>query len=463
MSMRCHGRRLRSLPAVAGGAWTVAAALAVAAGLDADTRDGANRAEVVAWCILPRVTLVEATADEPAVMLGGISDLWLDRAGTAAGRLRAWLVTDRGPNGTVTVDGREHRTLVSPSFTPRILELAIDWDPHAPGNFAARLATTTALVDRDGEPLSGRPNGLTNDPHMLDPSGRVAIAIDPDGVDTEGLVRTPAGGFWLAEEYRPSLLAADADGTARRRFVPRGTALAGAGMDVVDILPEVYANRRDNRGFEALALAPDQSRLFALLQSPAERPDRASSEQAGNVRLLAFDSRAGRPAAEHLYRLGDPTAEGYRTGRATPKDGKLCAMASVGPSSLVVLEQADGGLARLYLAELSGSTDTLPRTTAGDEPPLESLQDLDGTDVEPVEKTLLADLRPMLDAIRTQAGLVGDRAGPLKIEGLAVIDPWHVLLVNDDDFGVRKDITLPPPETCLWVVKLPVALPLTRF
>lgn len=447
-----------------GGAWTLVAALAVAAGVDADGRGQEKRAEVVASCILPRTTLAEATEDEPAVPLGGISDLWLDHAGgDAAGHLRAWLVTDRGPNGTVKVDGREHRTLVSPSFTPRILELVIDWDPHDPRSFAARVVETTSLVDRDGEPLSGRPNGLPRDPHMLDPSGSQTIAADPDGVDTEGLVRTRAGGFWLAEEYRPSLVVADADGTTRRRFVPRGTNLAGAGMDVVDSLPEVYADRRDNRGFEALAIVPDQSRLFALLQSPAERPDRATSEQAGNVRLLAFDPEAGRPTAEHLYRLGDPSAGDDPKGRRTLKDGKLCAMAAVSPSSLVVLEQADGGVARLYLADVSGSTDTLTRTTAGDDPPLESLLDLAAADIRPAEKTLLADLGPILDGMRTQAGLIGDDAGPLKIEGLAVLGSRHVLLVNDDDFGVRKDIGSAPPSTCLWLVKLPTPLPLTRF
>lgn len=82
-------------------------------------------AVVAASCRFPGIELASATVDEPAVMLGGISDLWVERI--AAGRWRAWAVTDRGPNGMVEVDGRQRRTLVAPSFAPRIVALEIDW------------------------------------------------------------------------------------------------------------------------------------------------------------------------------------------------------------------------------------------------------------------------------------------------------------------------------------------------
>lgn len=455
--MRSRGRFLGRVLVAGVVAWNAVPVLAADPDIADDGRGGAT---IVASCVIPQVTLAEPTGDQPAVMLGGISDLAVERADVAAaGCWKAWVVTDRGPNGIVEVDGREHRTLVSPSFAPRVLALAIDWEPRHPPKLAARVTETMPLVDRDGAPLSGRPNGLKNDPHIVDPSGHVAIAADPDGVDTEGLVRTRDGGFWVAEEYRPSLLAIDGDGTARRRFVPRGTSLMGAGMEIVDTLPEVYADRRDNRGFEALAITPDESRLFVLLQSPADRPDRDTAEQVGNVRLLTFDTAADRPAAEHVYRLGDPSPRGYRRGEKPPDDGKLCAMAAVGPSSLVVLEQAAGGVARLYLAELAAATNTLSRTTAGDNPPLESVRGLDAAGIHPVEKTLLADLRPMLDEMRSQAGLLDEDAGPLKVEGLAVIDQQHILLVNDDDFGVGKDDTTRPSGTCLWLLRLATPLP----
>jgi len=438
---------------------------------DRDRRDDDNHATaaLVATCVLPRTTLAASAGAEPAVMLGGISDLFVQAADPegASVRRRAWVVTDRGPNGITRVDGREQRTLAAPSFTPRILEASIEWDPRHPRQLAVALTGTLPLRDLSGRPVSGRPNGLGNDPSVIDPQGRVAIAPHVDGVDTEGVVRTRGGTFWLAEEYRPSLVAADGDGTLRRRFVPAGVSLPGAGVEIVDSLPAVYAQRRDNRGFEALAIAPDESRLFALLQSPLDGADPAESRRLGNVRLLAFEPASGRPVAEYLYRLGDPEDRGYRKGKAAPDDGKLCAMAALGATTLLVLEQAGGGVARLYRVELDDGTDTLPHTIAGDAPPLETLENLKKADIRPVAKTLVADLEPLLPAMRRAA--VGEPEkrdasnAPLKIEGLAVLDDRHVALVNDDDFGVREDAADDPwARTCLWVVRLPHRLPLTN-
>jgi hypothetical protein len=187
------------------------------------------------------------------------------------------------------------------------------------------------------------------------------------------------------------------------------------------------------------------------------------------VRLVAFDPACGQPVGEYVYRLGDPTHEGYRKGKAAPDDGKLCAMAALGPTSLLVLEQADGGVARLYRADLAVATDTLSRTIAGDEPPTETLRDLDEATIAPVAKTLLADLAPILDDMRAGTADGGSarrdtkKSGPLKLEGLAVADEQHVFLVNDDDFGIHEDADDdPPPRTCLWVVRLPSSLQLTK-
>ena len=472
---------LRSWPAIGdgwrGAAAVVAAVVVAAASIprSASARDrdrGADErrsGELVASCVLPRSTLSAPAGAEPAVMLGGISDLFVEAAAVDGGSCcrRAWVVTDRGPNGITQVDGREQRTLAAPSFTPRILEASIDWDPRQPHQLAVTLTGTLPLCDGSGRPVSGRPNGLGNDPVVYDPEGRAVIAPHADGVDTEGLVRTRAGTFWLAEEYRPSLLAADGDATLRRRFVPAGVSLPGAGVEIVDTVPAVYAQRRDNRGFEALAITPDETRLFALLQSPLDGADPAESRRLGNVRLLAFDPASGRPVSEYLYRLGDPGRRGYAKGTAAPDDGKLCAMAALGATTLLVLEQAGGGVARLYRVEVGGATDTLPQSVAGAAPPLETLRDVEQAGLRPVAKTLVADLAPLLPEMRRavagESATAAAAKAPLKIEGLAVLDDRHVALVNDDDFGVREDAADEPrSRTCLWVVKLPGPLALTQ-
>jgi hypothetical protein len=221
---------------------------------------------------------------------------------------------------------------------------------------------------------------------------------------------------------------------------------------VHDVLPAAYGARRDNRGFEALAVSPDESTVWALLQSPLEHPAPKAGRHTGNVRLLAFDISRGRPAAEYLYRLGDPSSPGFLTDGAPPDDGKLCAMAAIDARTLLVLEQADGGLARLYRCSLATATDILHRPET---PACEEVRDLPAAGIEPLRKELVADLANLRPAmLRDVYGEDHDKKElELKLEGLAILDSGRVALVNDNDFGVHAPKgASSPPRTCLWVV-----------
>ena len=397
---------------------------------------------------IPTVELVAVAIDTPSPgwggwRLGGLSDLAVTGR-AAAERISVATITDRGPNGTADADGVSRRTLLAPGFVPSIVTFDLD--------LAARGATVSPtavlpLAGASGRPANGRPNGVGRDEPMLAADGTSPLAASPDGVDTEGLV--PCGdGYWACEEYRPSLLRIGADGRIRERHVPAGTALAAADTTVIDDLPAALADRRDNRGFEALAISPDATRVYALLQSPLEHPEKGAARRSGNVRLLVADAATGRPLAEHVYRLGDPDDPDYLRRGCPPDDGKLCAMATVADGVLVVLEQGDGGLARLYRVELAGATDTLGRPDA-----VEPIRDLEAAAIEPVRKRLVADLAPRLASMRGDV-LGRDAKGSIKIEGLAVVDAARLLLVNDDDFGVNARGDSAPPRTCFWLVTL---------
>ena len=386
------------------------------------------------------------------VVLGGMSDLCAAPVAAPA-PLRFWAVTDRGPNGTVKTSAGKRRTLLAPDFVPTIVALDVERDGSGRPRSIA-VAGTTPLAGRTGRPLSGRPNGIGNDEPILDAAGEQAVATDPNGIDSEGLIRLRDGSFWMAEEYRPSLLEVSAEGRVARRYVPRGHALPEADMEVVDVLPAAYGSRRDNRGFEALAVSPDESRLWALVQSPLDHPRPKAAKATGNVRLLAFDLRTKRPAAEHLYRLGDPADPNYLTKGAPPADGKLCAMAAVGPDALLVLEQSEEGIARLYHCSLTGASDTLGR--AADAPPLEEVADLAAAGIVPVTKRLVADLaplRPRMIADVYRDAVPDPATAELKLEGMAVVGPRQIAIVNDNDFGVHT--AGPPPRSCLWIIELP--------
>ncbi len=429
------------------------------------------------WRIVKTLSLPEVELSG-GVRLGGLSDLALAPDAADPKRLRLWSLTDRGPNGTVKTGGKKLRTLLAPEFVPALVLIEC--------GEKATVARIVPLAGRSGTPLSGKPNAIGRDEAVLAADGTTVIDADPNGIDPEGLVPMADGTFWVAEEYRPSLLHLGADGRLVARYVPEGHALAGADGEIKPVLPAAYGLRRDNRGFEGLALAADGSRLWAILQSPLDGVDEEAAKRAkktGNVRLLAFDPAAGRPVAEHVYRLGDPADPDYLTRGAPPKDGKLCAIAAVGADRLLVLEQDDTGLARLYLADLAAATDTLGWQPTGKKSSsgtlIDTVRDLSAAGVAPVKKTLVADLTAARRQMWSEAteGLGGrgsaspasrgtsepaaesdaEAEGLIKLEGLAVLDDRRVAIVNDNDFSVHDPKN--PQRTCIWIVELAEPLP----
>jgi hypothetical protein len=399
--------------------------------------------------VLPALTLPGGSG----VALGGLSDLFVTASDSEG--IEAWTITDRGPNG-FSKGPKKRRTLLAADFAPAAIRLRL------PTEGSPSVEAVLPLAGASGKPLSGRPNGVGRDEPILDAATGEEVAPDPNGVDTEGIVALADGSFWVCEEYRPSLLRVSAEGRVLERHVPEGIALEAADTRVIADLPAVYGKRRDNRGFEGLALSPDKTRLFVILQSPLDNPEKKAGRQTGNVRMLVVDAATGGPVAEHVYRLGDPADPRWATAGAPPEDGKLCCLATLADGSLAVLEQDDTGLLRLYRADPRAATDTLPRTRRGDGPALETIADLAAADIAPLAKTLLVDLAPLVPRLRQDVfgEENADSAGPtLKIEGLAVLDAGRVLLVNDNDFAVPEGTGTQAARNCLWVVGLPVPLP----
>ena len=93
--------------------------------------------------------------------------------------------------------------------------------------------------------------------------------------------------------------------------------------------------------------------------------------------------------------------------------------------------------------------------------------------IAPVGKRLIADLAECLPRMADDVYRKHPQdAPPLKLEGIALLDARHVVIVNDNDFGVHgsspgkdpsqtgtaDDARPATPRTCLWVVELPTAL-----
>src|SRR5262245_43443965 len=226
---------------------------------------------------LPNIGLSEFLAEPPlslqgvndhGVDLGGIgSDLWHSKDNDGPGIY--WMITDRGPNG------EDPRTFPVPEFTPFILKVRasngtieiLKAIPITGFNAATEDGVTglANLKNTTAPPALNEPfyncfgifNAVTN------PNG-LELTPNPHGLDTEGIVRTTDGTFWVVEEYGPSLLKIDAEGRVLKRFLPDSLTdylapITGYSADDSPLsFPKIFGQRRRlNRGFEGIALSPD--------------------------------------------------------------------------------------------------------------------------------------------------------------------------------------------------------------
>ena len=103
---------------------------------------------------------------------------------------------------------------------------------------------------------------------------------------------------------------------------------------MADVLPAIYAKRKLNRGFEGLALSPDQKTLFVALQSPLLNPDAATGNPSRIVRILAFDIASEKPTAEYAY-VFEPVLEFDTTLERLPTEMKISGPIAAGPDTLI--------------------------------------------------------------------------------------------------------------------------------
>jgi len=290
---------------------------------------------------------------------------------------RVWGLGDRGPNlkirTAMELYGLDHlaplaaragaKVLPLPDFQPCLAELEV-------GRRRVRLLRVVPLADPAG-PLTGRAPAGSAEAEMepiFDLKGHV-LPNDPLGVDPEGVGALADGGFWVSEEYGPSLLQVDAEGVVRRRWTPPGRETPGA----LPVLPAAALRRRLNRGFEGLAVSGDERWLYVVFQSAliGEPRDRTA--------IWKLDAATGALAGAYDYPFDPPesfTADA-EAGEVTSADLKVCELVWTGPDRLLVLERIRFS-ARIYSVDVSkpGLLEKHPAFSTDDHP--EVAPDLEG-------------------------------------------------------------------------------------
>jgi hypothetical protein len=379
--------------------------------------------------------LIGTTLGGQKIRLGGFSGLAYEGT-TGDGKLKFITHTDRGPNGEPT---GINRPFVLPEFNPRVVRFTLDPENgefEITGQISLRRADGRLLTGVSNTALSADANQPYNDEVPVDLKNRV-LPLDPLGGDFEGIVVDSDGSFWMCDEYRPAIYHFSKNGRLIERLIPRGTHQAAglatppegvAGKYGTEVLPAVIAQRRQNRGMEAIAI--QDGRIYAFVQSPIRNPASLGNNALNamqNVRIVEFDP-ATRATRQFLYIMDNPPSVDGTNDTRADKIGDAVAIPGGG---FLVIERDDDAVPedpipiitkKVYAASLAGATD-ISALGAVDQM---TLAELEAAGVKPVSKKLHVDL--------AQAGY----AGVEKVEGLALLDSGQLALLNDNDFGVAQ-------------------------
>lgn len=358
--------------------------------------------------VVEKLPDIEGSQAATPIQLAAFSTLALEEL-TAQNWLLTTL-TDRGPNAN---SSNQQRPFAAPQFVPSII--MVNFNPQTNrAQFLKRIPFTLP----NGKNVTGLPNVVKEEmPINLQ---NQTLLPDPNGLDTEGLVKAQDGSYWVCEEYGPSIVHFSSSGEWLARFVPHGKLIPGM-IKTKDLLPKELADRQTNRGFEGVALAGKL--LYAFMQSPHKKKSQT-------VRIIEFDIYRERVIGEYAYimpdsgvdKIGDVQALGNGQFLIIELDSL---MGATSQKFLKILDLKNAS--NLHLNEHSKKISKLLKKTG------QTLEDLSAVDLEALEIKAAAS-KKVANLI-----LAGFNYSS-KAEGLAIAkDRQTVLVVNDNDFNLTGE------------------------
>jgi hypothetical protein len=269
-------------------------------------------------------------------------------------------------------------------------------------------------------------------PIVTDPSpSRFLTGVD---FDPESIQPIADGGFWIGEEFGPFLIRVDAEGRVRKLIetrlgdeVVRSPDHPALQVPASPTAPVPFRARRSG-GFEGLAMTPDGSRLWAMLEQPL------------------FAAGSDQPEGRFLRVLEFDTAREAWTGRAV-RFALTEGATAIGDFNFIDERRA------LVIERDNGEGDPSLGCAAGQAPPacfhnparvkrvtLVDMQSVDGEGhVRKIGYVDLMAIRDPAAVARTHGhraqGEPRDRfAFPFfTIENVAMVDADHIIVANDNN------------------------------
>ncbi len=300
----------------------------------------------------------------------------------------------------------------SPDYLLSIYHIKVDFRRPTGGAGQIQLLNTTRLRD----PQRHLPYPVER------PRDRFLTGAD---LDPESFQRTADGSFWVGEELIPALLQFSADGVLLAPpFTLSGLAAADNPQGTVPTLPR-------SRGFEGMAISPDEKWLYPMLEGSVINDTDALNIYTFSVENQGFENP---DALNPSYR--------YRLDKAATAIGEFIMYSDTG-ALVIERDSAQGEIAmikKIYKLDF----DRL---------------DQDGFLI----KTLVADLLDIEDP--SDLNQDGNRrfTFPFQtIEGLVIINQTIVGLVNDNNypFGhARWPDAAPPDNNEFILIEVPPLWP----
>lgn len=174
-----------------------------------------------------------------------------------------------------------------PEYAPSIAVLVADGHSRE-----LSIAEVVPLRGRGGRLVTGLTNTKRDDV-PYGPDCKLRLEFHKGCLDPEDVVVIPGTDFVaIVEEYSPPVVIANyKTGRIAARHMPRSLKreLSDAGYEVVGDLPDVYLERRKNRGFEGVFVGAEGKYVIAVMQSPMLGNDEHATENNAIIRCAYFE------------------------------------------------------------------------------------------------------------------------------------------------------------------------------